>query len=336
MKRQTILHGIIIIALITILFILSITVINKDQGKYFPTTYPDSVAQLFFPGFISTGLAELNSLYTPDGKEFLYCIDIGAMNFKLLFVKIEGNYWNEPEIASFTKKYTGVDAFYENNGNRIYYCSNRPINEGAELKDWDIWYVDRTMNDWSEPKNIGSPINSEADEFYPTMAENGNLYFQSVRKDTKGSRDIYVSKYINGKYLEPENLGDSINSKGFEGDCFIAPDESYIIFSAVNRPNGFGIGDLYISYKINDSIWTKAKNLGPNINSRYHENCPIVSNDGKYLFFTSRKINEEFLNDSINFSIIKEINNQPQNGKGDIYWVDAKVIQDLRPNKNNE
>ena len=69
-----------------------------------------------------------------------------------------------------------------------------------------------------------------------------------MNASTKGKDDIFVSKWENGKYTEPVSLSDSINSDGYEFNAFIAPDESYIIFTAYQREDGFGSGDLYMSY----------------------------------------------------------------------------------------
>src|SRR5690606_35784988 len=80
----------------------------------------------------------------------------------------------------------------------------------------------------------------------------------------------------------------SINTKNYEADAFIAPDESYLIFCA-KRKEGYGMGDLYISFKNKDGKWSEAKNMGKSINSEHHELCPFVTKDGKYVFFTSNK-----------------------------------------------
>ena len=151
---------------------------------------------------------------------------------------------------------------------------------------------------------MGAPVNSGESEFYPSLTKDGTLYFQSQRPDSRGSKDIYRSRPVDGKYKKIENVGDVINSELFEGDVLIAPDEDYMIYS-VDRPDGFGRGDLYISFRAENDVWTTPKNMGDRINSEYNENCPILSPDGKFLFFTR--------ND-------------------DIYWLDASVIQDFREN----
>ena len=107
--------------------------------------------------------------------------------------------------------------------------------------------------------------------------------------------------------MKPENPGSAINSDKNDWDSFIAPDESYIIFSSQNRDDTIGGQDLYISYRKSDGRWSDAKNMGKRINSESGEICPSVSLDGKYFFFTSRR-----------------------RGNADIFWIDAKIIVELK------
>jgi len=76
----------------------------------------------------------------------------------------------------------------------------------------------------------------------------------------------------------------SLNPPG--RDPGIAPDESFMVFTAINRPGGYGQRDLYLTLRRADGTWSKPKNLGPRINSPYFEFGPRISPDKKYLFFT--------------------------------------------------
>lgn len=137
-----------------------------------------------------------------------------------------------------------------------------------------------------------------------------------------------------GKYSPPENIGNhenAINTDYHEVDPFIAPDESYLIFTS-NRPGGFGDADLYICYRKPDGAWTKAINMGPSINTEAVEFCPSVTPDGKYLFFSSnRLLFQRYSNHPISYDEKIKILDSPGNGRGDIYWVSAKIIESLKP-----
>jgi hypothetical protein len=109
-------------------------------------------------------------------------------------------------------------------------------------------------------------------------------------------------------------------------DPFIAPDESYILYGA-SGPDGDG---LYISFRSQEGLWMKAVNMSKNTDIPSDANCPSVTSDGKYLFFTS--FQRHFKNYSerpINYEQKIRILNSPGNGSADIYWMDAKIIEVL-------
>ena len=97
-------------------------------------------------------------------------------------------------------------------------------------------------------------------------------------------------------------LDSTINTTGYEADIFVAPDESYLIFCSI-RDDSFGRGDLYISFKKPNGDWTKAVNMGEEINTENYEYCPFVTKDGKYFLYTSNQ---------------------------DIYWVSTEIINELK------
>ncbi|WP_299115652.1 hypothetical protein [uncultured Winogradskyella sp.] len=163
------------------------------------------------------------------------------------------------------------------------------------------------------------PINTERDEFYPAVAKNGNLYFTTIKEELESADDIFVSKWKNGAYKEPEILEGGVNTKGAEYNAFIAPDESYIIFGGWRRPNGLGSGDMYISENV-DGKWSTAKNLGDKINSKYMEFCPFVNNG--ILYFTSRRSSVSSKENGFTSTkeLISELNKY-DNGSSRIYQV---------------
>jgi hypothetical protein len=197
----------------------------------------------------------------------------------------------------------------------------------------DIWYVNRDGAGWSKARHLEGPINSNAQEYYPIFAQNGTLYFSSTRPGGHGGADIYRARFENGTYLEPENLGTPINTENFEGDLFVAADESHIIVTCYGRSDSIGSGDLYISFRGEDGSWSSIKNMGASVNSTANEHCPILSPDGKYLFFSSgRSRHPEYSKEAITFEEKVAKMNSWGNGRNeDIYWVDAKIIENLKP-----
>ena len=143
------------------------------------------------------------------------------------------------------------------------------------------------------------------------MTQNGTIFFLEI---IEGTRVICRAELKNGEYSEIECLNEKIYKKEALNWCpFIAPGESYLIFSS-NRKGGFGSGDLYISFKNKSGEWQEAINMGALINTDKQERFPGVSPDGKYLFFTRWHSTPYY---------------------HDLYWIDARIIKNLRDIKQN-
>lgn len=215
MKRGTTL------IVLCILVILNLTNCNRQNdfpvlsGEYLGQEPPGMEGKLFAPGIMSTGLPELNAVFFPGGREVIYSVTVKPMKWALVMMKEENGRWTKPEIAPFSGEYGGVDPFVSFDGNTIYYCSNRPKSgQGKPEDDYDIWYVTRTDTGWSEPVNMGPPINSETHEFYPSITREGTMYFQSRREGGIGASDIYRARLVDGKYVEAELFAKANQQQG--------------------------------------------------------------------------------------------------------------------------
>lgn len=311
---------------LSILFFIPVIAIQPDNLSPYGSKKPLPEPAIFGEGIISTGDGELNAVFTPDGKSLYFTKRVTEQFMTIVVSHYKSGKWTQPEVTSFSGQYSDYDPFISPDGSKIFFCSDRSVKGGGAKKNADIWVVERNGSGWSEPKHLGDPINTDSDEYYPSISSNGTLYFGSERIGSKGKMDLYRSRLVNGKYEEPENLGDAINSENWEGDPYISPDESYLIFLSSNRPEGYGGGDLYISYRKNGA-WTKAVNLGPKINSSVLDYCPTVSPDGKYFFFTSkRSYFDKPLDSRLNFAEFKKRMHSPGNGRDDIYQVDISVL----------
>lgn len=200
--------------------------------------------------------------------------------------------WKPPKIASFSGKFKDLEPFLAPDGLRLYFVSNRPLHDSiTQPKDFDIWYVERAgvKHDWSNPINLGAPVNSDSNEFYPAVATNGNMYFTCDCDGAMGRDDIFFTAFKEGSYTAPIALDSNVNSEGFEYNSYISRDDSYLIFGGYNRPDGLGSGDLYISFKDAQGSWSKAKPLPASINSPYMDYCPYMDELNNVIYFTSRR-----------------------------------------------
>ncbi|MBU1011569.1 MAG: hypothetical protein KKG99_01070 [Bacteroidetes bacterium] len=305
---------------------------SKLSGPYLGQKHSGTLPQIFAPGIVSTSNPDICISFTPDGKEVYYTMG-GQPHSVILFMKEEKGVWSSPEVAPFSGMYSS-ECQLSPDGNTMYFCAGIPASGSGNPKgNWDLFKVDRINGEWGKPLRLPYPLAS--DEYSadcPSVAANGNIYFYSSNYPGGfGKGDIYVSRLINDKYQTPENLGANINTEFYDMDPFIAPDENYIIFSSI-RPGGQGENDLYISFKNSDGSWGMAVNMGKEINSYAHEIHPYVSRDGKYLFFCSkRRISyKRYSERPLNFKEKMEWTKKPGNELEDIYWVDAKLIEELR------
>jgi hypothetical protein len=301
------------------------------EGDYLGQRQPTTQAQLFAPGIVCTDLNERDTAISPDGKEFYFSILLKRRGF-IISMKQEKGKWSKPEVASFSGKYSDLEPAFSPDGKKLFFVSNRPLSgQGEPKQDYDIWFVEREGTGWGEPQNPGPPLNSPANEFYPSITKSGAVYFCSGLKASIGGEDIFRSKLIDGKYTEPENLGESVNTKEDEFNAFAAPDESYIIYTTTGRGPGIGGGDLWINFQKEGGTWSQAVNMGENVNSTSLEYCPFVTADGKFLFFTSQRGKlANYTKIPLTYDEIKRISQESGNGDGDIYWISTKIIEELR------
>lgn len=263
-----------------------------------------------------------------DGNEAYFTIQSPNQEIsQIAYIKKKNNKWSKPKLLPFCDSYMYLEPFLSFNNNRLFFVSDRPLNASISIKkDFDIWYVDRNKKDnkWSKPKNIGKPINSELDEFYPSVSKNNNLYFTMVSPDGFGKDDIYFCEWKNNKYSKPALLNENINSNGYEFNAFISEKEDFIIYSKYNQEDGQGSGDLYISKKDSNGKWKKATNLGIPLNTKYMEYCPFYDEKNQTLYFTSKRNNIKPTKFNTISDFKKHIEDN-KNGLSKIYMTSLKI-----------
>ena len=274
-----------------------------EPRLYLNQTPPLQVPEIFAPGEISLpDRGEFASVFSADGTEFIFGVSDGKTT-EIRSTQLTGDTWTEPRTIVSHERYSYMDAALSPDETQLYFISNQPLDGQGEPKDSDLWFSDRTEGGWGPPQNAGPVLNSDRDDYYVSFTDEGTLYFTSSRAAAEGQEsnfDIHAAPQVDGEFQKPIRLGDSVNSKGYDGDVFVAPDESYLIFS---RTEGLGEGDLYVSFRTANGEWTEAKNMGAGINTEGQEYCPFVTRDGRYLFYTSNR---------------------------DIYWVDASILDTYR------
>ncbi|MBC8375294.1 MAG: PD40 domain-containing protein [FCB group bacterium] len=300
--------------------IICIVLFSSLSARESPSPFLEDILQEY-PSIRDLTLSKDEAYFTAQSP-------MGEISAIMVSRKIR-NKWRKPEIASFSGSFADLEPFLSVDGKRLYYASNRPLtSDSTTVKDYDLWMVQRddSKSKWSNPINLGAPVNTGHNEFYPSLTQDGNLYFTSDRPDSKGKDDIFFSARAGKDFTAPISLSDSINTSGYEFNAFIAPDESYLLFSGYNREDGLGSGDLYISFKKEDKTWTRAKNLGEAFNSKYMDYCPFVDTKSQTLYFTSRRSDVEFKAGGFTSvkTLLQELN-KSSNGQSRLYKVHFKI-----------
>ncbi|MBN1295061.1 MAG: PD40 domain-containing protein [Candidatus Latescibacteria bacterium] len=249
-----------------------------------------SEAEIFAEGIVSTWLYERDIAISPKADEIIFTLtDYRRSKMCLVRVSKIGEEWSRREILDFSGEYADIEPCFAPDGRKLYFASNRPMNTDSTKTDFNIWVSERKGVSWSEPEPLPSIINTEFDEFYPSVCRNGNLYFTSVRENGIGNEDIFISRYIDGAYTDPRPLDTNINTPTYEFNSYVSPDEDLIVFSSFGRDDELGGGDLYYSAKDQTGNWNPAENMGEIVNSEYLDYCPFIDFPRNNFYFTSER-----------------------------------------------
>lgn len=172
------------------------------------------------------------------------------------------------------------------------YTSKRNVNYlGMETKvNEDLFYSKQNNGYWEEAKSFGKPINSQFNEGSACLSRDGKtLYFARCESpDGMGNCDLYTASIQpDDTWGQIRNLGANVNSEAWDSQPTLSTNEDTLYFAS-DRLGGFGLSDIYYTYKTKNGNWAKAKNLGPVVNTRESEVSPFFHPLYQVLYFSSR------------------------------------------------
>ena len=253
---------------------------------------PGLIPEPFAPGIVSTEHYEYGGAFTPEMKEF-YFIKVGGeyKEMTLVVYQSTNTKWQVSDVSPRV-------------GQPVISPDGKTMHLGRRYKE-------RTEAGWSEVKYLEAPF-KDLRIMRLSAAANGTYYFDTYDENIPDF-PIRYSRFIDGKYEEPQELSKAINTGTQLNHPFIAPDESYLLWDA-KREVGYGGSDIYVSFRQQDDSWGDAINLGDKVNTEAWDAAASVTPDGKYLFFNRNVGSDNYEN-------------------VDIFWVDAQIIETLRPKK---
>lgn len=198
----------------------------------------------------------------------------------------------------------------------------------------DLWYSINYDGFWDEAQPFKNPVNSNCNEGSACISRDGQtMYFSRCKvagyqydcADCMGSCDLYVTHLIGDTaWSKPENLGPKVNTTSWESQPSLSHSEDTLYFAS-DRLGGFGLSDIYFTYKQEDGTWAEAENMGPVINTRDNEVSPFYHPEHHVFYFSS---NGHLLNFG-NYDIFKS-------HKLGAFWQEPKNIGPLVNSKGNE
>lgn len=259
-------------------------------GNYMGQRVPDKGPRIFAPDIVTTKyMLHGNVVISPDGNEIFWSTwspapDTSEEKSRILTSRLENGKWTKPEIAPFSKiGYDDDSPFISPDGKKLFFVSRRPLKPGNEKSTKEnIWYLTRQGNNWVNPTPLES-VNHIDLHWQISVDLIGNLYFSGMDSERKNFNEIYCSKFENGSYSKPEKLESSVNSENREGSPYVSPAGDYLVFQRASQ-QGMQMG-LFISFKKEDGTWTEAKSIVQTAKIQPTSQCPVVTHDGKYLFY---------------------------------------------------
>jgi hypothetical protein len=294
MKKQIFIISLLLAA------VISINAQETDfpilTGPYLGQKPPGMKPEIFAPGIVSTeDNHEFSCTFSSDGKEFYF-----NRGMTIIMCQKDKTGWTNPEPVKFTAGYRSHEPHIPMDNKRLYYGSMRERpGFPDEEHPYGIWMTRRTTQGWSTPEYVGYGM-------YVTTTREGTIYLTDISDPTE--EIIAKTTLANDRFTRLVRQRGGVVTPAPDRmpgrhPC-IAPDERYIIFDAYLKDTKTD-GRLFVCFPDRENTWGEAIDLGETIG---FEKCaiPYLSPDSKYLFFTYN---------------------------GDIWWVDIKVIENLRSEK---
>lgn len=279
---------------------------SGDGYRLFDGSLPGNKPQIFAPSVFLGDKSYIGyQTFDATGHVFYYAVTDREWTSSAIYMRLAEKPFEAVKLDFLHSSWEG-EPFIAEDG-KMYFTAILPPGD----KPWhsDLYVVERQGEGWGPPHPLPPPINTASSEWHVSLTTKGVPYFCSEREGDRLKGDIFRAMPKNGSYAV-EKLPGTINSAANDCDPLIAPDESWLVFHS-NRPGGVGEHDLYIGFRDHAGNWSKAVNMGPQINSPGWEMAPSLTPDERYLMFTRRKA---FITDE----------------PSQILWVSAKIIEHYR------
>jgi hypothetical protein len=282
------------------------------KGPYLGQKPPGMKPEVFATGIVSTKKYSEDSItFSPKGDVIYFTRASNdpvmakimvSRKTGIMVSRKTGERWTYPVVAPFSGQHIDFESHVSPDGNILFFNRFNPNDKAIED---GIWMMRKTGDGWGKPIFVGKGM-------YATSTLDGYIYLTD-RSRPYEKQGIVRTRLVENRFTAFEWQEGGVNSPGpgrkAGRHSYISPDESFIVFDSYKKGTD-NTGRLFVCFRDKDGSWSNAVDLGDEINIA-PAICASLSPDGKYLFFGC--------------------NGGITNNKNDIYWVDAKIIEDLKP-----
>ena len=251
-----------------------------ENTAYLGQVPPGLSPQVFAPGIISVdGAIDFAASFSADGHELYFTRRLDGQENVIYETHLVNGIWTDPAPASFASGYVAFEPHVTADNQTIYFgwAHSQLSEEKTTLETGGIWAADRITEGWSTPRYVGEGMFVSSDQ-------NGQIY---VTNFASGAPRLSTVTLTDGRFADWKNITSGVHPA-------IAPDGSYLV-------NDDGNGNLRVRFRLNDGLWSAAKDLTKQ-GIPASASIASISPDGKYLFYTDR---------------------------GELYWVSTELIRNL-------
>ncbi len=174
-------------------------------------------------------------------------------------------------------RFSDVNPVISGDETKLVYIQKQPFYDA-------LAYCEKLEDGWSFPRILMEELRVDEDAYPTALNYEGDEMI--IYRSDNFIGDLYTSKLVDGFWTPPVRLNDNINTKYWESHACFSRTGDTLYFTS-NRKGGFGGLDIYFTVKGEEGEWGVPTNVGPTINTRYNEETPFLTNDGKTLYFSS-------------------------------------------------
>ncbi len=268
---------------------------------------PGNTAVMFAKGIVSDGHLHGRLAISPDGRDLFWAtlstIDEGqgalrVMGARIMHAAQTATGWAAPQAMLPAEQGLTADPLFSPDGNRLYFRFTPDPTKG-----WQIRFIERTEQGWSQVREGGPLIRTSS-----SFTNSGRVYYTDQLAGKPWNRGIYVAEFTGSDYANASALPTNINSPFIDYTPYVAPDESFLMFSS-SRPSTEEDMFLCISFRTRDGTWSQPCRMNEALGFSGNARFPSLSPDGTFLFFCG--------------------------DDGNMYWVRSEALDRLRNGCND-